>query len=157
LISKDPNNYLLTNAIASSVPWVIRCYQKQWTVELLFRTLKQQCALCACQARKFEKVAGHIAISLLAYVCLQQLHTMLAAKGLVDKEATLGDTRRWLQDAYLVKAPTGWQFIRLSQSTLHVDAMLQGNVSFAFFTGDTASDGTALPLPLQLLNTESAA
>lgn len=130
------------------MPWVIRCYQHRWAVEVLFRTLKQQCALGACQARKFEKVTRHIAFSFLGYVCLQQLRIFLVTNGKVTKEATLGDVRRWLQDAYTVKTQNGWQFIRLSHSTLRVDAMLQGSVGFAFLADDTASDNTAFLLPL---------
>ncbi len=68
---KDPNTYLLTNNLFCPAYQVILHYRSRWTIEVMFRNLKQHLGLSACQHRNIEAVTRLFALAMCAYVCLQ--------------------------------------------------------------------------------------
>ncbi len=102
-----PNVYLLTNATASSTYQVICRYRSRWTIECLFRDLKQHLGLGACQHRRLEAVTRHIALVVFAFVCLQ-----LVRQNFADSQPdhatnmTIGDVKKRLQSQVVVSGAT---------------------------------------------------
>lgn len=122
--SKDPNKYLLTNFSDAAVAWVVTCYQRRWMIECLFREAKQHFAIGTCQARNFEAVTCHIAMSLFGYVCLQYLRQQRVSHHEDKDVLTLGEMRRQLQGLYLLKNGHHTQLISLQDQCENMDDAL---------------------------------
>jgi len=101
-----PNVYLLTNAADWSTFQVICRYRSRWTIECLFRDMKQNLGLGACQHRHLEAVTRHIALVMFAVVCLQ-----LVRQHFVDSQPdqattmTIGDVKKRLQSQVVMSGP----------------------------------------------------
>ncbi len=101
-----PNVYLLTNAVDWSTFQVICRYRSRWTIECLFRDLKQHVGFGACQHRNLEAVTRHIALVMCAIVCLQ-----LIRQRFVDSQPdqaptmTIGDVKKRLQSQVVMSGP----------------------------------------------------
>jgi hypothetical protein len=108
---KDPNGYLLTNALDASVVEVIKRCRSRWDIEVFFRDLKTHLGLNSVGARKVEQTLRHISLIMLGYVCLEII------KGQHPK-LTIGDVKRDLQRHYFVHIEgVGLRKISLGQST----------------------------------------
>ena len=102
--SPDPNVYLLTNNCDAPTYQVILRYRHRWTIEVMFRDLKQHLGLGACQHRSLEAVTIHIALVMVAYVCLQGLrqHHSASTRELPDQSMTIGDVKKQIQASVLL-------------------------------------------------------
>jgi len=141
-----PNVYLLTNATASSTYQVICRYRSRWTIECLFRDLKQHLGLGACQHRSLEAVTRHIALVLFAFVCLQ-----LVRQHFVDSQPdqaanmTIGDVKKRLQSQVV-----------LSGATVETCGILIGEIRpmpraiFEHLTGPESPEVISHVIPMQL-------
>jgi len=98
-----PNVYLLTNATEWSTYQVICHYRSRWTIECLFRDMKQNLGLGACQHRNLEAVTRHIALVMFAYVCLQLVRRNFADSQPVQASTiTIGEVKKRLQSQVVV-------------------------------------------------------
>ena len=99
-----PNVYLLTNAADWSTYQIICGYRDRWTIEVMFRNLKQHCGLGACQHRNLEAVTRHFALAMFAYVCLQLIRQkhLVAPSDHQQSSITIGDVKKHLQSQVLV-------------------------------------------------------
>lgn len=99
----DPNVYLLTNAVEWSTCQVIRSYRTRWSIECLFREMKQSLGLGACQHRSLEAVTRHVALVMFAAVCLQ-----LIRQHFTDSQPeqitsmTIGEVKKRLQSSVII-------------------------------------------------------
>ncbi len=103
---KDPNKYLLTNRVFGEFTYdVIVRYRSRWTIEVMFRDLKQHLGLMACQHRDVEAINRHFALSMFAYVCLQYLRQEQLQTYPDDQkiQLTIGDVKKHLQSQCLVQ------------------------------------------------------
>lgn len=108
---KDPNGYLLTNALEATVVEVINRCQSRWAIEVFFRDLKTHLGLNSVSARKVEQTLRHISLIMLGYVCLEII------KG-QDPKLTIGDLKRDLQRHYFVQIErVGLRKISVGQPT----------------------------------------
>ncbi len=107
----DPNVYLLTNNLDAPTYQVILRYRSRWTIEVMFRDLKQHVGLGACQHRSLEAVTTHVALVMVAYVCLQLLRQQHAPSTheLPDHPMTIGDVKKQLQASVLLPRCEGAQ------------------------------------------------
>jgi len=122
--SKDKNKYLVTNFSDATVAWIISCYQRRWLIECLFREAKQHFAIGACQARNFEAVTSHIAISLFGYVVLQYLRHQFLSQSEDKDVLTLGEVRRKLNGLYQLKQGSKTWLISLQDNCENLDDAL---------------------------------
>jgi hypothetical protein len=99
----DPNTYLLTNnVVCPTYPIIVR-YRSRWTIEVMFRNLKQHLGLGTCQHRNLETVTRHIAVVMFAYVCLQLARQdMLASASPQTVTMTIGEAKKHLQSHVLI-------------------------------------------------------
>ncbi|MCP4405734.1 MAG: transposase [bacterium] len=101
--SPAPNVYLLTNATAWSTYQVVCQYRSRWAIECLFRDMKQNLGLGACQHRNLEAVTRHIALVMFAYVCLQLVRRNFADLQPVQASTiTIGEVKTRLQSQGVV-------------------------------------------------------
>ena len=108
--SDDPNTYLLTNNIFCPTYEIIVHYRSRWTIECLFRDLKQHLGLGACQHRNLKAVRRHVALSMFAYVCLQLIRQeyLASAPAHQDSPMAIGEVKKHLQSQVLMRlADTG--------------------------------------------------
>ena len=100
---KDPNTYLLTNHIFCPTYEVINRYRRRWTIELMFRDLKQHLGLAACQHRSLTAVRRHIALAMFAYACLQLVRQEHLPSVTIHQHdhLTIGDVKKHLQSQVL--------------------------------------------------------
>jgi len=102
-----PNVYLLTNATAWSTYQVICRYRSRWTIECLFRDLKQHLGLGACQHRSLEAVTRYVALVLFAFVCLQMVRQhFVDSQPEQSANMTIGDVKKRLQSQVVVSGAT---------------------------------------------------
>jgi hypothetical protein len=104
---KAPNTYLLTNNIFASTYQVIVQYRSRWTIEVMFRDLKPHLGLAACQHRNLEAVRRHVALVMLADVCLQLIRqeSLVLPSAHQHNLMTIGDVKNHLQSQMLVQLP----------------------------------------------------
>jgi len=69
----------------------VQIYRTRWTIEKMFRTVKQHLGLQECSARKMETQESHIASVFLAYALL---HCNQRQQNLPTPEAALRDAKR---------------------------------------------------------------
>jgi hypothetical protein len=103
---KDPNTYLLTNNIFCPTYEIILHYRSRWSIEVMFRDLKQHLGLTACQHRSITAVKRHIALVMFAYVCLQFLRQdacIASTDHHQSVQLTIGDIKKHLQSQVLVQ------------------------------------------------------
>ncbi len=101
--SEDPNTYLLTNNVVCPTYRIIVRYRSRWTIEVMFRDLKQHLGLGACQHRSLEAVTRHIALVLFAYVCIQLIRQDIASSATHQSVTmTIGDVKKHLQSHVLM-------------------------------------------------------
>jgi hypothetical protein len=100
----DPNTYLLTNNIFCPTYQIILHYRSRWTIEVMFRDLKQHLGLAACQHRNLEAVRRHVALSMFAYVCLQLIRQKNLSSATPHQHVpmTIGDVKKHLQSQVLM-------------------------------------------------------
>jgi hypothetical protein len=98
-----PNVYLLTNAPHASTYQVICRYRSRWTIECLFRNLKQHLGLGACQHCHLEAVTRHIALAMFAAGCLHLIRQSLSGSAVVPSGTmTIGDVKKHLQSQVVI-------------------------------------------------------
>ncbi|MCP4605476.1 MAG: transposase [Proteobacteria bacterium] len=101
--SKDPNTYLLTNNVVCPTYRIIVRYRSRWTIEVMFRDLKQHLGLGACQHRSLEAITRHIALAMFAYVCLQLVRQDISSSATHQSVTmTIGDVKKHLQSHVLM-------------------------------------------------------
>lgn len=101
--SPDPNVYLLTNAVEWSTCQVIRSYRTRWSIECVFREMKQSLGLGACQHRSLEAVTRHVALVMFAAVCLQLIRQQfIDAQPEQNISMTLGEVKKRLQSSVMI-------------------------------------------------------
>jgi hypothetical protein len=107
--AEDPNTYLLTNNVMCPTYSIIVRYRSRWTIEVMFRDLKQHLGLGACQHRSLEAVTRHIAVVMFAYVCLQLVRQDMSSSATHQAVSlTLGEVKKHLQAQVLMSsAPLG--------------------------------------------------
>ncbi len=82
---------------------IIVRYRSRWTIEVMFRDLKQHLGLGACQHRHLEAVTRHIAIVMFAYVCLQLVRQDMSSSATYQAVTmTLGDVKKHLHAQVLM-------------------------------------------------------
>ncbi len=104
--NKEPNTYLLTNNIFCSTYDIIVHYRSRWTIEVMFRDLKQHLGLTNCQHRSISAVERHIALVMFAYVCLQLVRQdtcIFSADHHQSAQLTIGDVKKHLQSQVVVQ------------------------------------------------------
>jgi len=100
---EDPNTYLLTNNVMCPTYSIIVRYRSRWTIEVMFRDLKQHLGLGSCQHRTLEAVTRHIAVVMFAYVCLQLVRQDMSSSATHQAiSLTLGDVKKHLQAQVLM-------------------------------------------------------
>jgi hypothetical protein len=103
---KDPNTYLLTNNIFCPTYEIIVHYRSRWSIEVMFRDLKQHLGLTNCQHRSITAVKRHIALVMFAYACLQlvrQDSRIVSADHHQSVQLTIGDVKKHLKSQVLVQ------------------------------------------------------
>lgn len=102
---KDPNLYLVTNAIDLTVVQAVTWYRRRWDIEVLFRDCKQHLGLNACQARNVRAHVHHIACVLFSYVLMEQMKQIVSPTDQQANTLTIGQVKDWLNRQYLLLSP----------------------------------------------------
>lgn len=76
LIVRHEDKFYSTNAIGLDPSQVLELYADRWQIEEVFRFLKNQLHLQACQARSRIAQENHLAVCMLAYLLVQKEQTM---------------------------------------------------------------------------------
>ena len=101
--SEDSNTYLLTNNVVCPTYQIIVRYRSRWTIEVMFRDLKQHLGLGACQHRNLEAITRHIAVVMFASVCLQLVRQDISSSATHQSVTmTLGDVKKHLHAQVLM-------------------------------------------------------
>ena len=80
---------LATNDLASDLTTIVLRKRSRWSIETLFRDVKQLSGLAACQCRVDQALVRHVALVLIAFVVLQRLR--------LHPKETLGEVKERLQ------------------------------------------------------------
>ena len=80
---------LASNDLASDLTTLVLRKRSRWSIETLFRDVKQFCGLAACQCRVDQALVRHVALVLVAFVVLQRLR--------LHPKETLGEVKARLQ------------------------------------------------------------
>lgn len=92
--------YLFSNDLGISACQLLLRYRSRWLIETMFRDIKQNLNLGACQARSLTQQKVHIALVLLAFVILESQPT-LSFDSIFAK--TVGEKKKLLSSLLLLK------------------------------------------------------
>jgi hypothetical protein len=85
---RHPHKYIVTNMTDSTVVEIVQRYRCRWAIETFIRDLKQHVGFGCLKGRTVEHAERHIALVLLAYVCLELLKDAFPAE-----KMTIGDVK----------------------------------------------------------------
>ncbi len=80
---------LATHDLTSDLTTLVLRKRSRWSIETLFRDVKQFCGLMTCQCRVDQALVRHVALVLLGFVVLQRLR--------LHPKETLDEVKEWLQ------------------------------------------------------------
>lgn len=69
--------FILTDMEALTSVQIVRAYQNRWSIEVVFKELKQLLGLEKCQMQSWNKIIGHIEMTFLAYCLLDFIKLQL--------------------------------------------------------------------------------
>jgi hypothetical protein len=155
---KDPNQYLLTNAIDLTIVEIVTWYRRRWDIEVLFRDCKQHLGLNACQAQQVSAHVHHIACVLFSHVLMDQMKAIAAKADLQAHTLTIGQVKEWLNRQYLLLGPQK-QTAQLSLMDLSVfsEADLIDCLDQIQALSETEPAGNASLQPYQFVKLRNAA
>ncbi len=122
--AKDPNKYLITNGLLLTIPQIVNNYRRRWTIEVAFRTLKQEFALGKCQAHKsIEPHLRHTALCFFAFVLLQlaKIHWFSESTDI----QTIGDVKAWLQKQMLCIDNQGYSIREINEYKIQFQEIIK--------------------------------
>jgi SRSO17 transposase len=90
---RHPHKYLLTNMTDLTVVKIVQRYRSRWAIETFFRDIKQHLGSGRLKGRTVEHAQRHVALVLIAYVCLELLKDVFASSSLPKEKMTIGDVK----------------------------------------------------------------
>jgi len=72
---------------------IVQRYRARWAIETFFRDIKQHLGLGRLKGRTVEHAQRHVALALMAYVCLELLKNVFASSSLLKEKMTIGDVK----------------------------------------------------------------
>lgn len=90
---RHPHKYILTNMTNLTVVEIVQRYRARWAIETFFRDIKQHLGLGRLKGRTVEHAQRHVALALMAYVCLELLKDVFASSFLPREKMTIGDVK----------------------------------------------------------------
>ena len=129
--------YMFSTDINVSAPQLLLRYRSRWLIETMFRDIKQNCNLGACQARSLTNQEAHIALVLLSFVIID-LEPVMHFNS--ETAETVGEKKRLLSSLLLMKQQGKQIIIDVRQTdskSIPMEDSFLGRVSSAL---DSASE-----------------
>lgn len=124
---RHPHKYILTNMTNLTVVEIVQRYRARWAIETFFRDIKQHLGIGRLKGRTVEHAERHIALVLLAYVCLELTKDAFATPHLPANKMTIGDVKLALSTHFVQcsKTEAGIQVKPLSPMTRETFEQIQ--------------------------------